>query len=247
MTKTTPTHAPPPPSAAGPRDPAALPHITFDGLPQREKKQARTRLGLLDALVSRLDARPLEDVSIKELADEVGVSQGTVFNHFANKGELLTYFIVLWGIEVGLLGHRVVASHSSVHAALGALLSSTAAQVSAHPGVMLEIIAHQARMPEKPALPEISRGERLLRFGVQPGVLTQPAGGLEIVLPQLLNRAVASGELPPHADVSQLTLALASVFFGVPLLLARRQPEAIGPCYDAQLALLWAGARARPG
>ncbi len=227
--------------------PAALPPLGFDALPQREKKHARTRLGLLDALVERLDEHRLDGIAVKDLANDVGVSPATVFNHFANKGELLTYFIVLWGIEVGLLTRRLVHAEELVLPAIAALFEHTAAHVAAHPSVMLEIIAHQARMPLNPTLPSITRAERLLRFGRIPGVLEQPSGGLEVVLPRLIARAMENGELPPHTDVTQMTVALASTFLGVPLLLGRAQPEAVGACYSAQIALIWAGARASPG
>ena len=41
--------------------------------------------------------------------------------------------------------------------------------------------------------------------------------------------------------------AVASVFFGVPLLLGRESPELVGPLYARQLQLVWAGARSRWG
>ena len=226
--------------------PDALPPLPFDDLPQREKKFARTRLGVLDALVARLDEDPFEAIVVRDLARDVGVSEGTVFNHFNHKGELLTYFNVVWGLEVGLLTRQLVKDETCVLPAITALFADTAKRVVAHPTAMLELIAHQARMPIHSTLPEITPAERLLRFGRVPGILTQPASGLEVVLPRLVVRATETGELPPHADVTQLTLALASTLLGVPLLLGRRQPEAVGACYSAQLALIWAGAREVP-
>ena len=68
-----------------------------------------------------------------------------------------------------------------------------------------------------------------------------------VVLPRLIARAMESGELPPHTDMTQMTLALAGTFLGVPLLLGSAQPEAVGACYSAQVALIWAGARASFG
>ena len=44
-----------------------------------------------------------------------------------------------------------------------------------------------------------------------------------------------------------IPLALTSVFFGVPLLLARRAPAAIAAAYRAQLAIVWAGLAATAG
>lgn len=67
-------------------------------------------------------------------------------------------------------------------------------------------------------------------------------GGLGELLPGLLGRAVAEGELPPDTDVLMLTLAIASVFFGVPLVLGRRTDVPLTAVVRRQLALIWRGA-----
>ncbi|MCO4761206.1 MAG: TetR/AcrR family transcriptional regulator [Myxococcales bacterium] len=213
----------------------------FDALGQRDKKRARTRIAILDALIERLDARSMEEVAISELALAAGVSQATVFNHFGGKADIVTYFIALWGIEVGLVARRAMADCETTKHAIEAVFVATAETTARHPGVMLEIIAHQATLRQKPELPAISPAERLLRFGDDPDALEQPAGGLETVLPALISRAVSQGELPPDTDLQAVLLGLASIFFGVPLILARHQPDQLVNCYRQQLALFWRG------
>ena len=217
---------------------------TLRDIPLREQKRARTRLALLDALLQRLDTRPVDDIPVAELAEAAGVSQATFFNYFATKADLLTFHIQVWSVEVGAVARRAERAHDSAIEAIEALFAHSGAVIGAHPDVMLEAIAHQARMPANLTLQPVGLAERLLRLPDEDDVMELPDGGLGDILPDLLERAIARGELPAGSDVRQLTLALASVFFGVPLVLGRAYPGLIPTFYRRQLALLWAGARA---
>ena len=138
---------------------------------------------------------------------------------------------------------RLRAECASPLSVVETLFVETAEETAAHPQVMLELIAHQARMPVDLVLAPVEPVERGLLLPDEEDVGDLPDGGLGALLPGLLRDAIAAGELPPRADLETLTLATASVFFGVPLLVGRRDPGAIAPLYRAQLALLWAGAQ----
>jgi len=216
---------------------------TFSDLPLRTQKRARTRLGLVEALTARLETRQLDDISVDELCREVGISQATFFNYFPNKPAVLTRFIQLWSLKVGHLAAQVEARHASPLKAIEALFADTAADITPRPRMMLETIAHQARMPADLELAPIELAERLLFIPDAADVMALSDRGLGGILPVMLGRAVAAGELPADSDVQTLTVAVASAFFGVPLIFGSTQPELIGPMYQQQLQLLWAGAR----
>jgi len=218
---------------------------SFDDMPRRAQNRARTRVALVEALMPRLAHEALDDVPVVDLAKSAGISQATFFNHFPSKRHLLTHFLQLWGLRVGAEARRVRASHDSALAAIEVLFHRTAQQMAEGPRVMLEIIAHQAQMPADLQVSPVDLAERLLWLPGEPDVMALSDQGLGGLLPVLLTEAVAQGELPPSTDIGATTLAAASVFFGVPLLLANRQPQAIGPMYRHNLATLWAGVRAR--
>lgn len=141
------------------------------------------------------------------------------------------------------LARDVEARHESALAAIEALFMSTAEQTADHPRVMLEIIVHLARTGIQP-LP-IERVERLMFLPEVEDVESLPDTGLTVILPDLLAKAVARGELPAHTDIEGLTSAVWSVFFGVPLSLGERHPEAVATLQRQHLQLLWAGAQAK--
>ncbi|MCB9795031.1 MAG: TetR/AcrR family transcriptional regulator [Alphaproteobacteria bacterium] len=218
-------------------------HDRFEDYPLRARKRAQTRVRLVEALVARLADRRLDEVSVAELCAEAEISQGTFFNYFPTKEDLLTHYIQLWSLAVALQARRARAQRQSALEAIEAIYAWTAAQLTESAGAMLEIIAHQARMPTDLVLEPVEQVERLLFLEDAPDVHTLPDRGLGELLPALLSEAVREGELPKHADVMQLFLCAASLFFGVPLLVGRAEPGHIGPLYQAQLQQLWASAR----
>lgn len=212
-------------------------------IPLRERKRARTRIALVEALLPRLAERPLEEIQVAELAEAAEISPATFFNYFPSKADLLSHFLQLWSLRVSALARQVEAEHDSALAAIEALFAATAAETGEHPRVMLEIIVHEARTTvRRPTI--VERAERLLFLPEIEDVEGLADSGLAGILPDLLGKAVARGELPPGTDVGTLTLAVVSVFFGVPLIVAAQDPRAVGELQRRQLQLLWAGARA---
>ncbi len=212
-------------------------------IPLRARKRARTRLALVNALLERLRDRTMEDIQVSELVAACEISQGTFFNYFPTKADLLTHFIQLWSLRMCAVARRLRKDSDGALRAVEALLVATADEAAPHPNMMLEIIAHQARMPLNLELAPIELAERLLFLPDEDDVESLSDGGLGELLPPLLREAITSGELPPRCCVDTLTLAVASVFFGVPLIFAKRDPDAIALLYRQQLALIWAGAR----
>lgn len=206
---------------------------------RRERKAAQTRLDLMAALRDRLAKRPLEDINVRELAEAADVSEATFYNYFPSKADLAIYFIQIWSVDMGW--HARVADPAGPRAAITAIFDHTAAAVAAAPRVMGEVIAVQARLEGKVAPPPLSPLDKQLAFPDRPGIEALDALGLDGLLPPRLLRARTIGELPLWLDLDAAFLALVSVFFGVPLILARRAPGQLAAAYRQQLALVWAG------
>ncbi len=218
-------------------------------LPLREKKFAKTKLALLDAAVERVGQKTFDEISVKELCEQVEVSEATFFNYFPRKQGLLSYFIQLWVLEV-MWKIRHSLEHEGGIAAIELAFAYTGARVGERPRLMLEIIAYMALDPDKGQCPsnteEVTLAERLLRFPDLDGIESiQACNGLDDVFRPPLEKAIETGELPAETDVDAALMSLFCIFFGVPLCVAWQDAGMVAPAYRKQLDVLWKGLRAR--
>ncbi|MBT8122328.1 MAG: TetR/AcrR family transcriptional regulator [Gammaproteobacteria bacterium] len=209
----------------------------------RERKFARTRLSLAEAVTNHLEAASFESLSVKSLCERVQISEATFFNYFPKKEDLIVYLDRLWTLELNWYGRQATEQQHGL-AVIEALFRYTSIQIQKKPGLMGEIIAHEARARERHAGPEITPAERMIAFSDLDDINSLPDDSLENLLRSSLQAGIDQGELPPNTAMAAAMVALVSIFYGVPLAMQHANPAAIGAMYRQQLALLWAGLRA---
>ena len=218
--------------------------MTADHKPSlRERKFARTRLSLADAATRHLEAASFETLSVKALCERVQISEATFFNYFPRKDDLIIYLDRLWTLELNWYG-RQAADQQRGLAVIEALFRYTSIQIQKKPGLMGEIIAHEARARERSHGMEITLAERLMAFPDLTGIEDLSDDSLESLLRSALQDAIDQGNLPANSAIAAAMVALVSIFYGVPLAMQHANPAAIGAMYRQQLSLLWAGLRA---
>jgi len=206
----------------------------------RERKFARTRLKLAQALVQRLAHSSLDEIVVRDLCEDVEVSEATFFNYFPRKLDLLDYYTQLWTLE---LGWRCQNSEAHGLATITVAFDFMAASFQKQSGVMGEIIARQALLRDKPQPVEIGLAERQIAFPDYAGIEALPVGGVDKVWLPVLEQAIRSGELPSNTHVPTVMVGLASIFYGLPLVLRQGNLTAITSMYHQQLVVFWAGVR----
>jgi len=209
----------------------------------REAKMARTRLDLMRAMLFKLREKSFAEISVKELCAEVMISEGTFFNYFPKKNDLLVYFIQLWSMEAAWVAQEKAGPKAGV-GAVEAVFEFTAQKMVDHPRIMGEIIAIQACGCAPKSIDELTPADRAAAFPGVDGLQNLPSQGLRSLFPLYLARAVELGELPKTTDIAAVTAALVCVFFGVPTMGAMGIVTEIGAEYRRQLKLVWAGVRA---
>ena len=214
-------------------------------MPLRQRKFAQTKLGLLHAATAEMSRTPFELIRLKDLCRKIGISDASFFNYFEKKSDLIAYFIHLWALEMVWHAERLAAGQGGL-AAIERIFKLTARQARERPGLLEEIIAQQARLREPTTVSEITLAERLLAFPELDGIDASSASGLHELLPPLLERAVARGELPGTIDREAAMIAIASVFFGTPVTLRSAGKAELESRYLKQLQIVWKGLRGRP-
>jgi AcrR family transcriptional regulator len=221
-----------------------MPYPTRPSL--RERKFAKTRLALAEAASHHLEAAPFETLSVKALCERVQISEATFFNYFPKKEDLILYLDRLWTLELNWYGQQAMRQHQGL-SVIDALFRYTSIQMQKKPGLMGEIIAHEARSRVRHKSPEITVAERLMAFSDLEGIVSTPDDSLEGLLRGSLQTAIEQGELPENTAIAAAMVGLVSIFYGVPLALQHSNPAAIAAMYRQQLELLWKGLRAAAG
>jgi len=212
----------------------------------RERKFARTRLALADAASGHLEAASFETLSVKSLCERIQISEATFFNYFPKKDDLIVYLDRLWTLELNWYGQQAMQLQQGLPV-IEALFRYTSIQIQKKPGLMGEIIAHEARCRERHPGPEITVAERMLAFSDLEGIEILPDDSLDGLLRGSLQTAIEQGELPENTAIAAAMVGLVSIFYGVPLALQYSNPAAISAMYRQQLELLWKGLRVAAG
>jgi AcrR family transcriptional regulator len=201
---------------------------SIDRYPLRERKHARIRVGLWRALKDRIEATAFADISVRELAAAVEVSEPTFFAHFTSKAQLLAYHICLWRIGTTMAASR----HPDGAPFLRAFFTSTAESITEGPRMWFEITAEIARGAGLCEILDISGAERLLVFhdDAAIGVPVTPQADL---FRRHLTAARHDGR--PGLNVGQATTALLAAFYGVPLALGPGRLGELADAYHRQL------------
>jgi len=198
----------------------------------RERKAARTRLGLMDAMLRRLRKQTFEEISVKELCADVDVSEPTFFNHFSSKHDLLVLYVRLWSVE---MKQAMGMPKTTAYESLARLFSLTAQATERLPRLMQEIVSYQMRfpVPAKSATP--TKAELMLRF---PSLASAPAS-IRSLIETAIDIAVANRELPETTERDAVVSVLAALFFGVPAL--HGGSRLAEKTYLSGLRLIWRG------
>ncbi len=153
--------------------------MPINTLSLREKKQATLKLKILDTFDEKLKTKALADISVKEIAKELDISEMTFFNYFGSKKEVLVYFIELWSLEMQLLIEGLEPLE-----AIYRIFEETAKNIEKNPNLFMEIVASMALQGMAKKNIQISRAERILRFGLE---TTYKEGGFPDIVKPLLS------------------------------------------------------------
>lgn len=210
----------------------------MSNLSLRERKYAATKAALQAAVLKRLNDEALEDINVKDVCEEVQVSETTFFNYFASKQDVIGYTIQIWSIAVNWEMQQIFAQNGKHLLAIRRLFEVTAQMNSESLGLMGEILAYQAKMREAYVFTPLTRAEYAHHFPNAPGIDEIQALGIDELLQTRLSAAKENGELPPESDLRTLTMTLIAIFFVTPVIIQLGFGGNVQETYRRQLDLL---------
>ena len=196
--------------------------MPINTLSLREKKQATLKLKILDTFDEKLKTKALTDISVKEIAKELDISEMTFFNYFGSKKEVLIYFIELWSLEMQMHIEGLEPLE-----AIYRIFEETAKTIEKNPNLFMEIVASMALYGMSKKDIPISRAERILRFEKD---VSYEVGGFPDIVKPLLSKLNLT---PERHDF--IYTALFNTCFATPLLMKCPAFSALKEHYFEQL------------
>jgi len=206
----------------------------------RAKKYARTKVALAMAFIEKLKHSRFEDISIREICHDVEVSEGTFFNYFDEKIDVVNYYLHLVDLRVIWAACRKGPGGSSLALIDRAFAGIVEMVIS--PNLVSEIITAMVRQKASPQRIAISPLEKRYAFEDCPGIENEPTIRLEDFFRIAIEAAIKNGELPARHDLEDVVVSLRAIMVGT--LLAARRDKAnrnLDYHYRRQLELLWKG------
>lgn len=227
------------------------PFKNIKDVPLQQRNRARKRLALLNATIELLEEKKLADISVEEICDKAEVSRGTFFRYFPRKTDILYLYVRIWNLEAAWKAKNMAKGETGI-AVIEALFEYTALGIHEKPRLFFEVLTRRAIEPlEFVKLThsreyQISQPERLLWFSGMEGIdsVSEGEGTFQKVMRGSLHEASVNDEIPKDVDIEEVIISLASLFYGLPLMLADRINEVdLIKAYKRQLDILWTGLR----
>ena len=171
----------------------------------REKKYATQKLKILDTFDEKLKQKSLNDISVKEIANELDISEMTFFNYFGSKKEVLIYFIELWSLQM-----QIHIEGKRAKEAIYTIFKETAKTIENNPNLFMEIVSTMALQGMSKKDISIGKAERIIYFGED--IRYKEGGFRELIMP--LIEDIVDGEHQTFVYIS-----LYNTCFSTPLLM----------------------------
>ncbi len=205
----------------------------------REKKHAKTKIAIMNAFVKRLEKTPFDDIAVRQICKSVEVSEGTFFNCFSEKIDLINYYSrliflkIIWKTQQEIPRGKYLASIEAVFKNVAAELNNV--------NIVYQIISIMIMQREKPKIVPISSIERYLVFPDYHGIENIPAVFIDSFFESYLKEALKNGELPKKTNINDALVSLMAILGGTLLAAKLTNVKDQAYHYSRQLKILWNG------
>lgn len=203
----------------------------------REKKHARTKIALMNAFIERLQNSRFENISIKDVCRSAEISEGTFFNYFPEKIDVITYYVNLMTMQVIWKARRKVAEGKHIDL-INAFFEELADELTKI-NITYEIISIMVVQHERPKKAVIADIEKHLVFPDLAGIEKMEPLLIYEFFGQCMEDARNSGELPKSIKLNDALVSLITIMVGTMIAVKFINIKDIKHQYRRQLKTLW--------
>lgn len=210
----------------------------------REKKHAKTKIAIMNAFIKRLEKIRFDDISIREICESVEVSEGTFFNYFPEKIDIINYYRNLMFLKV-VWNARRDAPPGEYVPLITAIFARMAEDLLNYNNIVYQVISLMIVQRERPKTVAISNLERQIFFPGCEGIENIPVMLIDDFLKECLAGAVKNEELPKDIKIDDVLVSLITILGGTLLAVKFTANKDRSYHYLRQLGFLWNGLRAK--
>ncbi len=206
----------------------------------RERKHARTKIAIMEAFIKRLEKTRFDDISVRQICKDVDISEGTFFNYFPEKIDIINYYMHLEFLRVIWKARKDVPEGAYV-ALIDAVLENLGKELLRYDNIIYQLIALMIIQQQRPKNLSISSLERQIFLPDCEGI-----EDIKLMLPddffsECLKEAVRHGELSKDIKIDDLQVSLMTILSGTLLAAKFAVNKDIVYHFRRQLRFLWKG------
>ncbi|MFB3896639.1 MAG: TetR/AcrR family transcriptional regulator [bacterium] len=203
----------------------------------REKKHAKTKLAIMQALMQRLKHNRFDNISIRELCQDTEIAEGTFFNYFPEKIDVVNYYICLTTLKMIWVSQKEATPGK--YLSLIEALFSHVSDYHFNNNVSFQILSVLLSRLQKPKNIIISSLEKKLAYPDCPGIEDIPVMLLDDWMKQYIHLAIKNNELPLNTNINDLIISLMTIVSGTSLAMQLEKDRSNNYHYLRQLKAVW--------
>lgn len=205
----------------------------------REKKHARTKIAIMNAFVERLKHNRFDNISIKEVCQYAEVAEGTFFNYFPEKIDVVCYYLHLTVFK--MIWKAGKEAPAGKYLPLIDSVFSHLAEEWKNDNLTYQILSVLLVQGDRPRKMDISDLEKSLVFPDCDGIEKVPSIFLDDWLKECVVLAQKNGELSHKNNADDIVVSLMTIIIGTLLATRFSHTNNRGYHYMRQLQVLWRG------
>ena len=198
----------------------------------REKKHAKTKVALANAFIKRLETTRFSDISIKEVCQSVEVSEGTFYNYFPQKLDIISHFQYLHLLK---MEWEISRQKNKEPLELIELAFDSVASTIKHPYVFYEIVSIFTSEHIKSKKVYLTPAEKFYAFPDYPEIKKIMFESLEDFFLKHLKEAKKNGQLDKNINLKNAGVMLMTILIGAPLAIEFQDFNKLSKIYKNQL------------
>ncbi|MBF0252799.1 MAG: TetR/AcrR family transcriptional regulator [Candidatus Omnitrophica bacterium] len=211
------------------------------GFSLRERKQARTKVFLAKEFLEGLKRSKYEDIPIKSICEKVEVSEGTFYNYFPQKTDLINYVVTLYGTKMMIQTNKSVPGDDPIKW-LKMYFKNATQMMSDLVNLSNEIFATIVRERVRPQSINFTRLEFLYMFpDMDKEVEIEKIFSIEDCFDRAVGSISRKGILRKDISVKDLTIALKMILGGTPIIRALYDDKEMVDIVQKQLSVVLKG------